>query len=171
MKTLKFVLLVPFCIILFLTSCSQKNNSPESIVVNFSSVVSISGNYEMGGNLVYTPQENTVFITQTPKALKGLTFSWKKDEYSLKYDHLIYKSTEEILPESTGVLMIKEVLDQLCNFEKLEIASNSGGVTIFAGRCVSGSFKAEVDNETALVKRIIIGEKNLTADFSEIEEI
>lgn len=162
------VLTLSLICLLFFSSCSSKNSTPQQITLDFSAKIYIEEDYLIKADLDYASQGRAVIRIAEPKRIQGLTIKWQSGEYSIGLDELEYKYNMEYLPSESHLVSVVHVLSAMKNMEQLTLIKNEEDISHFSGNCQSGDFTVAVENETTFVKSIIFTDTDVTVDFSRV---
>ncbi len=115
---------------LFLSGCS-KPTEPVPLQCNFTATVTATtGKVTESYTVVNTGQGITIVTYAEPANLKGLTYSYKGKQLTLKYGDLSYTPSDSVFPKSNLVLMLYDILNTISTNQPLPDIQQNGNTTI-----------------------------------------
>ena len=167
-----FVLTGLLFLILFLSGCSDNltlDNKPTTL--EFKSDLSIKfKEMELSANIIRT-EDHSVSITVTaPETLNGLKIERNNSQSSISKGELIFKTDNIILPNSSVLKSIIDILDYIANNPEEEPYYSDSKEIDFIGKINDEKFELKVNKNIGFIKEIKIGE-NVDVNFFNQEKL
>lgn len=167
-KFIPILFLVTF-LALLLSACDNNlfKNQIEPIVYFCSKFCASNQGDFIEGNLNIEKDGNIKLEISAPPQSKGLTFSKLNNDIIISFNGLSMKFDDKILPESSYVSTIFEVLDCIKSKNNYNLISNENSISTFVGKYNNFDFEFKIDNSNGFIKEINIPKKNINFTLSE----
>lgn len=159
--------------VVFTVSCSKKSN--RSVIPSQSFTCTVSLEYDgmdITADVEYLSNESCTLTVTEPSSLNGVVINWEAGELSVSYMGMSFDISTDDVPETAFVPHIMEAIEAIVSSEQLELTEDeTGEVCLYEGVCDAGSFTAQIDNETGVIRSISIPAYDLEIIFSNFQKI
>lgn len=153
-------------ITLLFAACTQAGGDPALPVTDFSAGAQVNTSGTLLTCDVSHTKEGVSSVTVTkPDGLKGLSFKWLGNSYSIEYNQLFCQTTSDYLPQQSFARAIVNVLDACAKPDQLTLTENKNGSGVYSGTCDSGDFTVTCDSKTGIIQKVEIKNLLLTVNF------
>lgn len=170
------MLSIVMCVMLITSltvSCSKKSN--RLVVPSQSFTCTISLEYDgmdIKADVEHPSNGNCTLTVTEPSSLSGITINWEAGELSLSYMGMSFDISTQNVPGTAFVPHIMEAIEAIVSSEQLELTEDeTGEVCLYEGTCDAGSFTAQIDNETGVIRSIDIPAYDICIVFSNFQRV
>lgn len=169
---MKYRIFLCLSAILLFSGCSKVNlSAPVEPIKSFSCIANVKfrGN-DFRCSVKRQEQGLIQFDFTHPEGLNGMSFKWMGDKYETCYKHLCCNTDVSMLPESSFVSVITEILNMTTTAQNsLTQKSKNDDITDYEGNLNDAIFIVSINNKTGAIQNICSSSLSLDASFSDFK--
>lgn len=167
------IAMVIIMVVAFAVSCSKKSNRSVTPLQSFTCTISLEyDGMNISADVEHLSNESCTLTVTEPSSLNGVVINWEAGELSVSYMGMNFDIDTEDVPATAFVPHIMEVIETVASSEKLELTEDeTGEICLYEGSCDAGSFTAQIDNETGVIRSISIPAYDLQINFSNFQSV
>lgn len=158
-------------ILLLLSGCSKVNiNTPTEPTKSFSCTANVKfrgNNFQC--NIARQEQGLIQFDFTAPETLDGMSFKWLGDKYETSYKNLCCNTDSSILPDTSFVSEITEILNITTTQQNSLKKNNHDDITDYEGDLNGAAFTVSVNNKTGAIQNISSSSLELDVNFTDFQ--
>lgn len=159
-----------FFSVLMVFICSSCKNEPAPIVTNFSAYFTAQCNgVEIKGKAVVNKNNMLSLTVSSPDAMKGYTYSYKKDTLTVKYGTMKISAQDNYLPKTAFPSIVNNIFRSLSKENNCYLDASTDLFATYKGNCDQGEFTIITQFSMGTISEIKIDGIDFYVKFRETE--